>query len=277
MAYIIPEVFADTVNKSLGVKLRAGRLATDYTEAVGDITSYGDTVHFPVFDRITDADVVTPGTPLIPDEVSMTDCEAPIKQVGISVRIYDKYNTQVKGNMKDNLAIQLGEAMAKAADKDLVNSIRSDAIYKDSTLTTLTQADVDGAFRVFGDDIDNDSFAGILINSNLLDTFLSFSAFTDATKTYAANGNGIVKDGIVGYWRGTIPVIVGNNGTLSNGKAMVAIVKIGALGIAWQQLPTIEVERESKLLADDLVASEMYATKLVHADGVSVLEVTVNP
>jgi N4-gp56 family major capsid protein len=273
MAYVIPEVFADAVNAALGVKLRVGNLATDYTGLINEITTYGDEVHFPVIDRITDAAVVTPGTAMEPDAVSMTDSTAEIKQVGKSVRIYDKYSVQVKGELKDRLAEQLGESMAKAVDADLVNSIRNEAAYKDSTLTELTQTDVDAAFNVFGDDVDNDTFAGILINSRLRSAFMTMDAFVDATKTYAANGNGIVKDGIIGYWNGDIPVYVSNNGTYADNKSMLAIVKKDALGVIWQTVPTIEEEREAKLLATDLVASEMYATKLVHTDGVSVLEI----
>lgn len=273
MAYVIPEVFADAVNAAMGVKLRVGNLATDYTELVDDITTYGDKVHFPTIDRLTDAATVTVGTAMTPDTVSMTDAYATIKQVGKSVRVYDKYSVQVKGALKDKLAQQLGESMAKSVDADLVNSIRSEAVYKDSTLTSLTQADIETAFDVFGDDVDNDTFAGILINSRLRKVFMTMQAFTDATKTYAHNGNGIIQNGIIGYWNGTIPVYVSNNGTYADSKSLLAIVKKDALGIVWQKVPTIEEEREAKLLATDLVASEMYATKLVHTDGVSVLEI----
>lgn len=273
MAYIVPKVFADAVNAALGVKLRVGNLATDYTNFVDEITTYGDEVHFPVIDRITDAAVVTAGTAMTPDNVSMTDSAAAIKQVGKSVRIFDKYSVQVKGELKDRLAEQLGESMAKAVDADLVNSIRTEAVYKDDTLTSLTQADVDDAFNVFGDDVDNDTFAGILINSRLRSVFMGMDAFTSALKTYAVGGNGIVVNGVIGYWNGTIPVYVSDNGTHNNGKSLLAIVKKDALGVVWQKVPTVEEEREAKLLATDLVASEMYATKLVHTDGVSVLEI----
>lgn len=279
MAIIVPEVFADAMNSALGTKLRAGRLATDYTELVEDITTYGDVVHFPTFDRIGKATVVTKGTPIVPNNVSMTDNTAEIKQVANSARIYDKDSVQIKGNMKDRMAAQLGETLAEAVDADLVASILADATYKDSTLSALTQADVDAAFDVFGDDVDNDTFAGLLINYRLRPAFMSMSAFTDATKTYAANGNGIVKNGIIGYWNGNIPVYVSNNCTYNSttNKALLAIVKKDALGVIWQKIPTIEEEREAKLFATDLVANEMYATKLLRADGVSVLEVSVNP
>lgn len=273
MAYVIPEVFADAVNAALGVKLRVGNLATDYTNMCEEITTYGDKVHFPVIDRITDADTVTTGTAMTPDAVSMSDAEAEIKQVGKSVRIFDKYSTQVKGNLKDRLAEQLGEAMAKSVDADLVNSIRDEAVYKSDAIAGFTESDVEATFDVFGDDVDNDTFAGILIHSALRKDFMKFDGFIDSTKTNAADGNGIVRNGIIGYWNGTIPVYVSNNGTEKDDKYMIAVIKKDALGVIWQTAPTIEEEREGKLLATDLIASEMYATKLVHTDGVSVLEV----
>ena len=53
---IVPEVFGDAVNASMGVALRVGRVATDFTDMVEEITQYGGTVHFPVIDRISDAE-----------------------------------------------------------------------------------------------------------------------------------------------------------------------------------------------------------------------------
>lgn len=277
MAIIVPQIFADVVNKQLGVKLRAGRLATDYTNMVEDITTCGDTVHFPMIKRITDADVVTKGVALVPDEVDMEDCAAKIKQVAKAVRIFQKDNTQVKDELKNKLAIQVADALAKSVDADIVEQILT-ATYIDDTVANLTDTVVDEAFDVFGDDVDNDTFAGILINSKLRKAFMGMDAFTSIMKTNAAYGNGIVQDGIIGYWNGTIPVCVSDNGTYddSEKQAILAIVKKDALGVVWQQEPTIEEEREAKLLADDIVASEMYATKLIDAAGVSVLKVTIN-
>ncbi len=101
----------------------------------------------------------------------------------------------------------------------------------------------------------------------------AMDAFTNLDKSFVVDGNGIVRDGIIGMWNGTIPVILSNNGTHddTNNKSMLAIVKKGALGVVYQQVPTVEEEREAKLLATDLVASELYATKVVRDDGVSVL------
>ncbi len=276
---IVPEVFSDAVNARLGVKLRAAKLATDCTDMVDDITTYGDTVHFPTIDRIGPAEVATKGTPLTPDEVNMSDATAQIKQVAKSVRIYDKDSVQVKGAIKDKMATQVADELAVAVDADLVNAIKTEAVYKDDVaVADFTQTKVNEAFNVFGDDVDNDTFAGILINSRLRSYIMSFDCFTDATKTYnGGNGNGIVRDGVIGYWYGTIPVVISDNGTYDSAtkKALLAIVKKDALGIIWQKQPNVEEARAALHLATDIVASELYATKLMRTDGVSVLNVTL--
>ena len=281
MALVIPEVFADAVNSAMGVALRVGRVATDFTDMVDEITTYGDKVHFPTIDRIADASVVTKGTPLNPSTVSMTDAYATIKQVGNSVRIYDKDSIQVKGALKDRLAEQLGQTMAKAIDKDLVAEIQNATYSDDVALASLTASVIDGAFDVFGDEVDNDDFAGMIINSKLRSFITAMDEFTNINKTYTPDGNGIVRDGVIGFWNGTIPVILSNNGTsykvsVSNSDKdayMLAIVKKNALGYVIQKTANVEEEREGKLLATDLIASELYACKLVGSNGVSLLNV----
>ena len=280
MALVIGEVFADAVNSAMGTALRVGRVATDFTEMVEEITQVGGSVHFPSIDRIADASEVEKGVALVPSEVSMTDSEAEIKQVGNSVRVYDKDQAQVKSALKDKMAEQLGQSMAKAVDKDLVEEMKENAVYQEN-ITELTEDAINGAFDVFGDDVDNDSFAGIVINSGLRSAITAMDAFTSANKTYAAEGNGIVRDGVIGMWNGSIPVIlsnVGTSGTISVGGSdknakMLFIIKNDALGYVYQKQAVVEEEREAKLLATDLVASELYAVKLVKTNGVSVLNV----
>ena len=209
----------------------------------------------------------------------MTDAEAEIKQVAKSVRIFDKDQAQVKSALKDKMAEQLGQAMAKAVDKDLVEEMKENAVYQEN-ITELTAGAIESAFDVFGDDVDNDSFAGIVINSALRPIISVMDEFVSAAKTNTAEGNGIVRDGIIGLWN-NIPVILSNNGTSGtisvggSGKdaKMLFIVKKDALGYVYQKEAQVEEEREGKLLATDLIASELYAVKLVKSNGVSVLNV----
>ena len=53
------------------------------------------------------------------------------------------------------------------------------------------------------------------------------------------------------------------------------MIKKGALGYVKQQDVTIELEREAKLFANDIVASDLYATKVLDVDGVVILRKTI--
>lgn len=277
---VIPELFSEAVNSKMEVSLRVGRLATDMTDLAEDIRTCGDTIHFPTFDRISDAATVVKGTPLVPEEVNMSDSTAKIKQVGKSVRIYDKDSIQVKGAMKDRMAEQMGEVMAKDVDKNLVDEMDTNAVYKVPTSGTesITKLEIEAAFDCFGDDVDSANFAGILINHRLRSTFTNMDEFTSISKTYAKDGNGVVEDGVVGYWLGVIPVIICDNNTydVTAKECKTYLVRKDALGVIWQKEVTIEEEREGKLLATDLIASDLYAVKLMDSKGCVVLRKTVD-
>ena len=110
-----------------------------------------------------------------------------------------------------------------------------------------------------------------------LPSLLKMDSFTSVEKTYnkREQANGLIVDGVVGYFIG-IPVILCNNGTYDTDKneCKSYAVKRNALGYILQKNINIEVERESKLLADNIIASALYAVKLLETDGVVVLRKT---
>lgn len=280
MALIIPEVFADAVNAKLDVALRIGRVAFDATTAIPEVMQYGNTVHFPKLNRVVTAGAVTKGTPIVPAAVDMTDMSATINQVAGAARVYDVEATQIKGRVMDNMVLQVAEAMAKKIDSDLVDAMDAGAVYKQPTTyaNDVSFTELMAALALFGDDIDTDSFAGIVVNSRILSSFYGMDAFTSVEKTFnkAEQSNGLVVDGVVGYFLG-IPVIVCNNNTYDTtaSESKTYIVKRDALGYIFQRDIQIEEERESKLLATDIIASSLYAVKLLDTSGVAVLRKTV--
>ncbi len=276
---VIPELFSEAVNSKMEVSLRMGKLATDMTDLAEDIRTCGDTIHFPTFDRIGEAATVVKGTPITSEEVNMSDSTAKIKQVAKSVRIYDKDSTQVKGAMKDRMADQLGEVMAKNVDFSLIEEMDNATAYKVPTTAaeSITASEINLAFDCFGDDVDSANFAGILINHRLRKAFIAMDEFTSISKTYAKDCNGVVENGVVGYWLGVIPVIISDNNTYDTEKkeCKTYIIKKNALGVIWQKEVTIEEEREGKLLATDLIASDLYAVKLLDTKGCVILRKTI--
>mgnify|MGYP000845308373 FL=1 len=278
MALVINKVFADAINAKLGVSLRIGSIAFDATSMAPEIMTAGDEVHFPSFDRIDDAETVTQGTALTAEELAMTDNTATIKQIGKAVRVYDKNANQIKGATMDRMVEQVTQVMQKAIDSDLVAAMDTDATKKEAVAgaTTITSAELMSGIGLFGDDIDTESFAGIVINSRLYPTLVAMPEFTSIEKTYATAGNGMVANGLCGYWLG-IPVIVCNNNTYDTSKAecKTYIAKKNALGYVFQKDISVEEARQALLLATDIVSSSLYATKLIDKDGVVVLRKTI--
>lgn len=278
MAILIPEVFADAVNAKLQHSIRIGAIAFDCTSLAPDVLVAGDTVHFPTFDRVAEMGTITKGTAITPDVLSMTDNEASIKRVGGAVRVYDSEAKQIKGAVYDNMVQQVSDAIRSKIDADLVTAMDTDAVKKSATAsaTAITSAELMAGMALFGDDIDTASFAGVVINSRLFPSLIAMDEFTSTEKTYASMGNGFVENGLCGYWLG-IPIIVCDNNTYDTtaSECKTYMVKKNAVGYIFQKDIAIEEEREAKLLATDIVASSLYATKVIDKDGVVILRKTI--
>ncbi|MDD3323354.1 MAG: hypothetical protein PHS59_18110 [Paludibacter sp.] len=269
---------ADAINEKLGVSLKMGQLAVDATNEVADITTCGDEINFPKYERVATVGNVTKGTALVPAEVSMTENKATIKQTGGSIRVYDKDAKQIKGATLDNMASQLVDAMVQDLDSSLSATMDAEATKKSPTAsaTAITFDEVLNAMALFGDSVEADSWSGLAINSRLLPSFLKMDEFTSVEKTYQSANNGIIKNGLVGYIL-NIPVVLTNNGTYDStlSECKSYMIKKGALGYVKQQDVTLEIEREGKLLANDIIVSDLYATKVMDADGIVIIRKTV--
>lgn len=278
MAVVVPVVFADAVNEKMKTSLKMAMLADDVTDQVAEITECGDSVNFPKYDRVCEITEITKGQAVTPKEVSMTENKAPIKQTGGSIRVYDRDEVQIKGRTMDNMAQQLADGMSQDLDNSLSSVMLAKATKKSpqANATSVTADEVWTALDLFGDDRDTDRFKGMAINSRLLSSFMKMDEFTDINKTYQANGNGLVKNGLVGYFAG-IPVYLTNNGTWdsSANETITYIVQKGAVGYVNQKDVTVEVEREAKLFANDIVTNRLYATNVLDEDGIVLLRKTV--
>lgn len=274
----IPEVFSDAVNEKLGTTLRFGSVAFDATSLVPEIASAGDTMHFPKLKRTATIENIVKGTALTPAVIDMTDDTATIKYVGSAFRIYDSEKAQIKGAVQDKIVTQVTDVMAKQIDTDLATAIDTDVVFKNAiaNATGITSAELQTGMDNFGDDVDTESFSAIIVNSRLRSSFVAMPEFVGTNYTYQTNGNGLVTNGVIGHYFG-IPVIVTNNGTFDDTakECKTYIIKKDALGYVFQKGITLEEEREAKLLCTDIVASSLYATKLLDDTGVVVCRKTI--
>lgn len=65
------------------------------------------------------------------------------------------------------------------------------------------------------------------MNSRLLPSMLSMDSFVSVEKTYKHDGNGLIKNGLIGFWFG-IPCVLTNNGTYKNSECVSYMIKKGA-------------------------------------------------
>jgi len=278
MSIFLKEVMADAINEKLGKTLRIANLAFDATGLVSEIVSAGDVINFPKFTRVATVGEITKGNAVVPSEVSMTENKATIKQVGGSIRVYDKDAKQIQGAVADNMILQISDSMRESIDSDLAKEMLENAIKKSPTADALsiTSTELMNGMALFGDDIDTESFSGIIINSRLYPSLIAMPEFTSTEKTYATYQNGLVNNGLCGFWLG-IPVIVCNNETFdtTNNECTTFMAKKNALGYVFQKQIGVEEEREAKLFATDIVASSLYAVKLINKDDVVVIKKTI--
>lgn len=278
MALVIPEIFANSINDKMRVNLKAGTMAFDATDLVGEIRQAGDSICFPIINRIQDATELTDGVEIEPERISMDALRATIKEMGQAVRVLDKEEIQIKGGAMDKLVIQLAESMAKAVDKSIIDSMDAEAVYKVATsgAESVTVTELNAAIAKMGDAIDSDLFSGWLINSRLVDAFMNMDAFVSSAKTFASQGNGIVKNGVLGHLYG-VPVMVSNNNTFdeTTGECKTYLIKKDSVGYVFQKDITVEEERKAKLRATDIVTTALFATKVLDPKGIVVLRHTI--
>lgn len=274
MSFIKANIYADMVREKFEGRIKVLQLAQD----LGNLENLGngDTISFPKWALIGDAKEMEKGTPLVPEELQSTEQTVKIKQVGKAVRVYDSENLTSLGNQMDEGATQTATVMARKMDADLIADMVN-APFQAPTVAgnAITSAEIETGLLNFGDDRDVEDFAGIVVNSLLIPSFYAMPEFTDATNTTVTAGNGILTNGMLGYYRG-IPVFVSDKGTYDDvaGTCLTFVIKKGAIGYKMAKDINIELEREAKLKATDLVADALYATALVKEDGVVILKKT---
>lgn len=276
MALIIPEVYSQLVREKFLGRVKVMNLATN----VGILrnTIVGDTITFPKWKTLTDANIVVKGTESPIDSLDQDSSTATIKMIDKIVRVFDIDDITMLGNAIQEAAAQQAIVFARKLDSDLIGEAQTTAL-KTATAgaTAITANELNTALQNFGDDSDTDDIAGIIVNSLLDSSFYSMAEFVDANKTYnSANGNGIVRNGMIGSFRG-IPVFHSDKGTYdsTNNECTSLIIKKNALGFMEKTGIDIVEEREEKLHCSDIVGAYTYAVKLLDDSGVVMLKKTI--
>lgn len=274
MALIQKTIYADMVREKFQGKVKMLQLANDLGHLQG--LGSGDTISFPKWQLIGNAEEMTKGNALTPEELQSTEQTVTIKQVGKAVIVYDSVNKTSLGNQLDEAATQTALVLARKLDADLVEVAKNAPFQATcANATSITSAEIENAMLNFGDERDVDEFAGIVINSYLIPSFYNMQEFTDANNTTTTEGNGLMHNNILGYYRG-IPVVVTDKGTFdsTNNECITYIIKKGALGYKLAKELDIETQRDILKKCTYVATDMMYACALVKDDGVVVIRST---
>jgi hypothetical protein len=89
-------------------------------------------------------------------------------------------------------------------------------------------------------------------------------------------GNGIVRNGLVGYYRG-IPVFMANHGTYDSttSECLTFIIKKNSLGFMTKRDISTEIKREPEYLRSTVYSNMIYACKLLADDGIVLMRKTI--
>lgn len=276
MSLIKPEIFAPLVREKFEGKIKIGNMAVDLGFLTN--TTVGETVTFPKWKLLSDATDVVKGTAIDTEDLDQDSSQATIKMVAPKgTRIYDMDNLTMLGNAIDESASQHGVLIARKLDADLIADALTSPL-KSPTVdaSKITGAEVMTALTLYGDERDVEDFAGIVIHSLLLPSFIGMDEFTSVEKTYNAQGNGIVSGGLVGYFLG-IPVVMTDKGTYdaTNQECITFIIKKNSLGFMTKRDINTEEMREPNYKRTTIFTDMIYATKLLADDGVVVVKKTI--
>jgi N4-gp56 family major capsid protein len=257
-------------------KIRISNMATTLGELTGSV---GDTVKFPLFKALSDSELMEKGDKITTEELSQTSTSKKIMQYGKGVKIYDIEDLTALGNFIDNAQEQQARIFAKVLDNEMVKDIDANVILKKATTQadSILEAELIDAFQLFSDEQDNDEFAGIVVNSKLVPSFYAMDGFVSTSKTYATNGNGKIENGVIGYFRGSIPVVVADTNTYDSTlkECKSYIIKNGALGIMPKRGLNVEESRDASTKSTDVYADMIFACGLIQIDGVAVVRKTI--
>lgn len=267
MALIRPEILSQIMTEKLPYTFKMKAFTTE-AMGVEMFTQQGAKIVFPRFTRLDPAQDVVKGTALVPQNQDQDKIEATVKWKGGSIRVYDQDNHEVYGHMVDNASMQLVDSMAKSFDRELINVARTTALKVALNNAAIANSSLNEALGKFGEDANIENLHGFMFHSKRIAELVALPEFVSANLTHTTANNGQYSGFVLGYFRG-IPVYI--NDALydsATSKDFGLLIRKDAIQYKYKKSVDVEVERESKLLANDLVASTAFACALVDAMGV---------
>ena len=272
---IVPDVYAQLVREKIAGKVKVAQCA----ENLGAIVDkeIGETITFPKWKYIGDAEDIAPGTAMSTVEMEQTNTTAEIKMIAAKgVKVYDYDNMTALGRALEEGASQQAESIARKLDTDLIAEALTSPFKKQiSAKNEITEEELLGALSLYGDDRDTADFHAIVCHSKFATSFYRMNGFVKRDITYVADGNGIVTNGVIGSYMG-IPVVLSDRlYDNTNAEGFLLFIKKGSLGYMPKENPFVETEREASKRCTNVYTSQIYAVKLTDEAGIVICKSVV--
>lgn len=273
---IVPEVYANLVREKIAGKVKVAQCA----ENLGSIVDkeVGETITFPVWKYIGDAEDIIPGTAMTAVEMEQTSSTAEIKMIAAKgVKVFDYDNMTALGRALEEGANQQAEAIARKLDTDLIEDAKTTAFKKQlAKKGEVTEDELLDCLALYGDDRDTADFRAIVAHSAFAKSFYKMDGFVKKDITYVADGNGIVVNGVIGSYMG-IPVVLSDRlYDNTNAEGFLLFIKKGSLGFMPKENPFVEQERSASTRSTTVYTSQVYATKLTDEAGIVMAKTVVS-
>lgn len=281
---IVPEVWGPMVFDAVLAKAVMRNFATVDDTLVGNP---GDTVEFGSWEYIGDAEDVAETDSLVPTKMGTNRDKVTIKEAGKAVELTDKSVLTALGAPQDQAISQLGLAMARKIDADLLASAYATNPDNDATAGTsfqsgapLTVASTLDTFdwkaytlgiALWGDEYDVSEVEGVVIHSNQSTDLMNDPNFIGIDKIGAES---VILRGQIGRI-GSIPIVISDRvkktGVGGDTVYSALIIRRGALALALKRDVQMEKDRDILARSTVLTAGAHYATKRVSNRGVIVV------
>ncbi|MGW7431859.1 N4-gp56 family major capsid protein [Streptomyces sp. NPDC054861] len=269
---IVPDVWADMVQAKFKGAMILGTLATEDNTLEG---KPGDSVSFPKWTALGEAEDLTEGTPMTPEQLG-TDPgnSATIKEAGKAVELTDKSRLVAFGDPYAETQRQLGVLIARKIDTDLrLAAEAAGVITVDASTEALSWDVVVSGIEKFGDEWDPDNMAGLVIHSTQRAALLRDPNFISADKLGA--GSAVIPRGVIGQVGGVNILVSNRLTTAGTGDATTynaLLLRRGSLGLLYKRRPIVETDRDILARTTVVTTNVHYATHRLDDEGVVVLK-----
>lgn len=272
------EVFTKIVEEKMKGNAKLLNFATDMGELPNGVQA-GETHTILKWKHIGEAKDLKKGEKIETEEMQNETSKETIEHKAKGILIYDyEKKTSVDGmSAEDRGARQIAEVLTRAREKSLATKmLKAPLKFATADKNAITAQELNQAMVTgFGDNQDTADMACILINSRTSACFYTMPEFVDSMKTYnGLNGNGIVQNGVIGYFRG-IPVVMADYSTFDNGECVTFIIKKGAIGYKNCGAVGIESVRNAEYKRDEIYGDDLFVTGVLDDSGVIVMRKTI--